>query len=283
MNILLIGSGAREHAIAKVIRRSEQPVKIVCLSTVENPALKKLCDGYVVSALDDQVAIAKTIDDYSINYAVIGPEAPLAAGVADYLQSQGVSAFGPTKALAQIESSKAYARHLLQHEECASLPAYQAFDSLDGIEDFIERCNHHYVIKANGLMSGKGVKVSGEHLHTTEEALAFAKEIFAKGQTLVIEEKLEGVEFSLFSVSDGKTVKHFPLVQDHKRAYEGDMGPNTGGMGSYSCANGLLPFLSEKDVAQAQRLNEKTLSLLQQKEGEDYQGILYGGYMLIVS
>lgn len=280
MNILLIGSGAREHALAKAIKQSPQKTKLFCLSNVINPAIKDLCEDYIIGSTSDLTLISQTAETHNIDYAIIGPEAPLADGVADCLQSLGICTFGPTKALAQIETSKLFARDLLKAANIPNIPLYASFNSKDGMDDFIDQCEGHYVIKADGLMSGKGVKVSGEHLHTKQDAHAFADFIFSKGQTFVMEEKLNGIEFSLFSLTDGKTVKHFPLVQDHKRAYENDEGPNTGGMGSYSCADGKLPFLSDEDIATAQQLNEKTLELLQQETGEIYQGILYGGYML---
>ena len=280
MNILLIGSGAREHALAKVIKQSKHSSCLFCLSDVINPAIKKLCEDYIIANTSDINAIQKAARQHAIDYVIIGPEAPLADGVADCLQTLNIPSFGPTQALAQIETSKVFARNLLKEAGIANIPRYASFDTQEGMDNFIDQCQVQYVIKADGLMAGKGVKVSGEHLHSKQEAHAFADFIFAKGQTFVIEEKLHGIEFSLFSLTDGKTVKHFPLVQDHKRAYDNDEGPNTGGMGSYSCSNGQLPFLSDHDIAVAQKLNEKTLELLQQKTGQNYQGILYGGYML---
>jgi phosphoribosylamine--glycine ligase len=137
----------------------------------------------------------------------------------------------------------------------------------------------NHVIKDDGLAGGKGVKVFGDHLNTRAESLAFCNEILAHGHPFVIEEKLEGEEFSLLSFTDGTTLRHMPAVQDHKRAFNGDRGPNTGGMGSYTDANGSLPFLSPADIAAARRTNEHVIAALHRDLNEPYRGILYGGFM----
>ena len=137
-----------------------------------------------------------------------------------------------------------------------------------------------YVIKFDGLMGGKGVRVSGEHLKNIDEGVAYANEIINIGGKFLIEERLVGEEFSLMSFVDGKVCKHMPVVQDHKRAYEGDTGPNTGGMGTYSFGNHSLPFLSEKDINEAQKTNELVAKQLFEETGTPYVGILYGGFML---
>ncbi|MBT5747995.1 MAG: phosphoribosylamine--glycine ligase, partial [Candidatus Marinimicrobia bacterium] len=134
-----------------------------------------------------------------------------------------------------------------------------------------------------GLAGGKGVKVSGDHLHSHEKALAYCTELVNNDGEFVIEEKFIGEEFSLMSFCDGETLKHMPAVQDHKRAYEGDTGPNTGGMGTYSDANHSLPFLTKGDIAQAHEINIKTANAVKDKFGEGYKGILYGGFMATAS
>jgi len=153
--------------------------------------------------------------------------------------------------------------------------------ALAGIEDWIAELEGKYVVKADGLMGGKGVKVSGEHLASTAEALSFAEEVFAKGQGVVIEERFEGEEFSLMSFCDGETLVHMPPVQDHKRAFVGDTGPNTGGMGSYSGEDHLLPFLTEADVAAARAINEAMARALRLECGAPFKGVLYGAFMCL--
>jgi len=138
-----------------------------------------------------------------------------------------------------------------------------------------------YVVKADGLTGGKGVKVAGDHLHSHTEALIYAQELLDNAGQFVVEEKLIGEEFSLMSFSDGETLRHMPPVQDHKRAYEGDTGPNTGGMGSYSGENGKLPFLTQTDIEQAQEINVQTVAALMTAFEIPYQGILYGGFIAV--
>jgi phosphoribosylamine--glycine ligase len=149
---------------------------------------------------------------------------------------------------------------------------------LDGVREFLEELND-YVIKADGLMGGKGVKVSGDHLKNIDEGFAYCKELIEKDFSFVIEEKFIGQEFSLMSFLDGKSATHMPVVQDHKRAFADDKGPNTGGMGAYSCSNHCLPFLLPEEVKYAQKINEEVMRALFMELGEEYKGILYGGFM----
>ena len=150
---------------------------------------------------------------------------------------------------------------------------------MGGVAEFLNELGENYVVKYDGLAGGKGVKVSGEHLHSHGEALAYCKELVDKNGEFVIEGKFIGEEFSLMSFCDGDTLKHMPAVQDHKRAYEGDTGPNTGGMGTYSDANHSLPFLSDEEISQAHEINIKTARAVNDKFVEGYKGILYGGFM----
>lgn len=277
MNILLIGSGAREHALARAIKKSPQATRLFCFASSINPGIVPLCDSFLPSNLNDVEAMVKFAENHAIDLAIIGPEAPLALGVVDRFKTMGIQCIGPTKKLAQIETSKGFTRDLLSKYNVPGMPAYQRFEGIsDAAQDFLTTLGDNYVIKADGLMGGKGVKVAGEHLHSHEEALAFCREI---NSPFVIEEKLFGPEFSLISFSDGTHCAHMPAVQDHKRAYENDTGPNTGGMGSYSDANHSLPFLTEQDIAEAHAINEATVKVLKTEFNEPYQGILYGGFM----
>ena len=150
---------------------------------------------------------------------------------------------------------------------------------MDGVDEFLLSLGENYVVKYDGLAGGKGVKVAGDHLHSHEEAKSYCKELIDKGGTFVIEKKLIGEEFSLMSFCDGSSLVHMPAVQDHKRAYEGDAGPNTGGMGTYSDSDHSLPFLENSHIRSAQKINEKTASALKDKFKEGYKGILYGGFI----
>jgi fusion protein PurCD len=178
-----------------------------------------------------------------------------------------------------LETSKAFTRDLLNEYDIPGGPKYQTFNSMGGVAEFLNELGENYVVKYDGLAGGKGVKVSGEHLHSHGEALAYCKELVDKNGEFVIEGKFIGEEFSLMSFCDGDTLKHMPAVQDHKRAYEGDTGPNTGGMGTYSDANHSLPFISDDEISQAHEINIKTAKAVNDKFGEGYKGILYGGFM----
>lgn len=286
--VLIVGSGAREHAIAATLARSPQRPDLICYSSAHNPGIERLCRRYATGSVVDVNAMVAFAKDQAATLAVIGPEAPLAAGAADALWAAGVPTVGPKQSLARIESSKSFARELLKKHAIPGNPEFYRFAANGGAskdqvlreaEAVVRRLGAQHVIKDDGLAGGKGVKVFGDHLHSAEESLAYCRELLDAGHPFVVEEKLEGEEFSLLSFTDGATLRHMPAVQDHKRAYEGDRGPNTGGMGSYSGADGLLPFLTREDVLEAQGINERTIAALREECGEPYRGILYGGFM----
>ena len=282
-NILVIGSGAREHAIVRALDRSTQEKTISCLASNMNPGIAELCDELTVNNINDPEFVVSYAKETDATLAIVGPENPLAAGVADALWGAGVKTVGPKKDLAQLETSKAFTRNLLKEYDIPGGPKYQTFDTLDGVTDFLNELGENYVVKYDGLAGGKGVKVAGDHLHSHDEALAYCQELVDSDGEFVIEEKFVGEEFSLMSFCDGDNLKHMPAVQDHKRAYEGDTGPNTGGMGTYSDANHSLPFLTNNDISQALEINIQTARAIKDKFGVGYKGILYGGFMATAS
>ena len=277
--ILLLGSGAREHAIARALAFSPQNPAIACLAANNNPGIQELAENFAVGDCNDPEAAVRLAQQCSAELAIIGPEAPLEAGVADALWNAGIPTVGPKKAHAQIETSKGFTRDLLAKYNIPGGPLYRRFDSLDGVAEFLEELGEDYVVKYDGLMGGKGVKVSGDHLHSHDEALDYCTKLVNRGGSFVVEEKLIGEEFSLMSFCDGEHLAHMPPVQDHKRAYEGDEGPNTGGMGSYSDADHSLPFLTDDDTSHAQQINETTAQALKKEFSEGYKGVLYGGFI----
>ncbi|API86246.1 phosphoribosylamine--glycine ligase [Francisella uliginis] len=279
MNILLVGSGSREHAIAEAVKKSSIENNLYCVSGAVNPGIDKIAQGYKIANICDCDAVLEYAKAKNVNIAIIGPEAPLEAGLADTLKSQGIGVVGPTKKLAQLETSKGFTRDLIRDYEVGANPFFKKFNSMDGVEETLKKYAKQFVIKADGLCGGKGVLVWGDHLHSMSEAIKHCQSLVDAGQEFVIEEKLVGQEFSLISFTDGKNFIHMPAVQDHKRAHEGDKGPNTGGMGTYSDADHSLPFLSDKDIQRAKEINEKVVHALAEKFGELYQGILYGGFM----
>jgi phosphoribosylamine--glycine ligase len=277
--ILIAGSGAREHAIAAALSRSSPRPELVCFSGARNPGIASLCSAYGIGSITHPTEVAAFAREQQATMAVIGPEAPLAAGVADALWAAKIPVVGPTQSLARIESSKGFTRELLTKYQIPGNPFYQRFASLDGVEEVFARYANRHVIKDDGLAGGKGVKVCGDHLLSIEDSFAFSRELVSRGHSFVVEEKVEGEEFSLMSFCDGKTLRHMPAVQDHKRAYEDDKGPNTGGMGTYTDSDHKLPFLEDTDIASAQEINQQVAAALAEECGAPYKGILYGGFM----
>lgn len=277
--ILVIGSGAREHAIVRAFGRSPQKKEIYCLATNLNPGLVELCDDFTVGNINDSNFVVPYAKKTGTTLAVIGPENPLSEGVADALWDADVKVVGPKKDLARLETSKSFTRNLLKEYGIPGGPIYQTFSTEDGVSEFLSELGENYVVKYDGLAGGKGVMVSGDHLHSHDEALAYCRELINKNGEFVIEEKFIGEEFSLMSFCDGENLEHMPAIQDHKRLFEGDKGPNTGGMGTYSDANHSLPFLSDDNIAQACEINLQTAEAVKDKFGEGYKGVLYGGFM----
>ena len=280
MNILIIGSAAREHAIAIALQRSQQKINLYCCGKYNNPGIRQMCHKYWAGDNSDVETVVKLAKEWGIGLAIIGPEEPLENGMADALWEASIPTIGPRKKLARIETSKTFARDLMKKYNIPGLPKFKAFQDMKGVEAFLQELGEgNYVVKADGLMGGKGVKVAGDHLHSFAEAIQFCKEIFDQGQPLMVEQKLIGQEFSYQAFCDGEHIIPMPLVQDHKRAFVDDKGPNTGGMGSYSDADHGLPFLTKKDIETAWKINESTYKALMEEIGEKYIGVLYGSFI----
>lgn len=281
-NVLLIGNGAREHAIAEAIVRSGHKPTLFSFMKANNPAIAALSSAVYIGSYDNLDDINTFARDNAIDFAVIGPEDPLNNGVVDSLRRIGIPAVGPTKQLAQLETSKSFTRNLLSKYNIPGNPKYQIFTSMDGIEEFIGGLDG-VVIKPDGLTGGKGVMVQGDHFETKEEALEHCREILREHSVVIVDEKLEGEEFSLQCLSDGINVVATPPVQDHKRRFVGDKGPNTGGMGSYSSEDHSLPFMTSADVAEGLAITRKVAEAIYKETGEYYKGVMYGGFIITKS
>ncbi len=273
MKILVLGSGAREHAIILALRSEEAPHEIFV-----SPGNAGIAQDAAVVTVDqlDGAAVTNFANENSIDLVVIGPEAPLVAGVADALRERGIPVFGPGKAAAQLEGSKAFAKRVM---DAASVPTGRAVRaaSVDEVEAAFDDLGAPYVVKADGLAAGKGVLVTSDRA----AALAHAAHYLPSGPVLV-EEFLSGPEVSLFFLSDGDTVRALSPAQDFKRAYDGDEGPNTGGMGAYS----PLPWLDEQFGSESSFVELVTeqvaLPVIRQleAEGTPFIGLLYAGLIL---
>lgn len=272
IDILLLGSGGREHALAKKLAESPR-----CGTLYIAPGNGgTLQEGVNVAlAEDDPEAVAAFAREEGIGLVVIGPEAPLVAGVADAVRAAGIACFGPGAEGAQMEGSKRFSKELMER---AGIPtaAYGSFTDEEAALAYVREQGAPLVVKADGLAAGKGVVVATEQ-EQAEEAVreCFAGAFGDAGSTVVIEECLTGPECSLLAFTDGKAVRPMATAQDHKRALEGDRGPNTGGMGVYS----PVPIVTDEELAVMKRVMVDTVAELA-AEGIDYRGCLYGGFML---
>lgn len=272
IDILLLGSGGREHALAKKLAESPR-----CGTLYIAPGNGgTLQEGVNVALAEDEPeAVAAFAREEGIGLVVIGPEAPLVAGVADAVRAAGIACFGPGAEGAQMEGSKRFSKELMER---AGIPtaAYGSFTDEEAALAYVCEQGAPLVVKADGLAAGKGVVVATEQ-GQAEEAVreCFAGAFGDAGSTVVIEECLTGPECSLLAFTDGKTVRPMATAQDHKRALEGDRGPNTGGMGVYS----PVPIVTDEELAVMKQVMVDTVAELA-AEGIDYRGCLYGGFML---
>jgi phosphoribosylamine--glycine ligase len=254
MNILLIGCGGREHAIGKkLISNRRLNMKLYYYGKHSNVGLDRI--GKRLEG--DIISLVQQVQQCKITLIVVGPEKYLEEGLVDKFTALNIKCIGPTKKLARIETSKSYAREFMTRNGLSIMcPKYRVIEPNDhNYARYLVEFNK-YVIKRDGLHGGKGVKVSNDHLTTLNEAIELCEEIIRSGEKFIIEEKLEGNEFSLMSFSDGYTLKHMPPIKDYKRAFNNDKGPNTGSMGSIKGDENLLSFLNKNDISICQVINE---------------------------
>jgi phosphoribosylamine--glycine ligase len=267
--VLLVGGGGREHAIARSLAPD---CSLYACASNRNPGIAGLADGFEVLSEQDAGAIAAYATSVDATLAVVGPESALEAGVADELDDAGVYTFGPRAADARIETDKAFQRRFMRDNDVPGCPDFEAFDDVEAACEHVEQYPGDVAVKPVGLTGGKGVKVTGDQV-TKAEATEYMRE--SDWDEWVVEERLVGEEFTVQAfVADGD-LRTSPAVQDHKRAYEGDEGPNTGGMGSYSDATDHLPFMTPADYDAAVEILEATVAAM-----PSYKGVLYGQFML---
>jgi phosphoribosylamine--glycine ligase len=268
--VLLVGGGGREHAIARAL--SESNADLYACAGNRNPGIAAIAEGFETLETTNPKAVVSYAETVGATLAVVGAEGPLAAGVADALDDAGIYAFGPNEAEARIETDKAFQRRFMREHDVPGCPDFETFDDMEAACEYIDDYDGDLAVKPAGLTGGKGVRVTGDQV-TKAEAKAYLRD--SDYDRVVLEERLVGEEFTVQAfVADGD-LRVTPAVQDHKRAYEGDEGPNTGGMGSYSDSGLALPFMSDEDYREAVSVLEATVDAL-----DGYKGVLYGQFML---
>jgi phosphoribosylamine--glycine ligase len=273
MNILLLGSGGREHALAWKIAASPLLKKLYCA-----PGNAGIAQEAEIVPLDigDHAAVIAFCKQNAINFVVVGPEAPLCAGIVDDLEAAGIKAFGPSKKAAQLEGSKGFTKDLCKANNIPTA-AYERFTSAEPAKDYVRAQGAPIVVKADGLAAGKGVVVA----ETVDEALdaidmMFAGSLGAAGAEVVVEEFLSGEEASFFALCDGTTAIPLASAQDHKRAFDNDQGPNTGGMGAYSPAPVMTDEMTKRTMDEIVMPTMRAMSAM----GAPYKGVLFAGLMI---
>lgn len=279
MKVLVVGTGAREHAICNALK---EDVELYSYMSKINPGISKIAT-FKQGDEGDVKKVAEFAKENKIDIAFIGPEAPLGKGIVDELEKNKIKCVGPNKSAARIETDKSFMRNLFENYKIDGSLIYKVFDNIEDINTFLDKFEKDVVIKPVGLTGGKGVKIVGDHLKNNQEAKEYAKEIIENKiggfSQVIIEERLVGEEFTIQAFCDGKNLAPMPAAQDHPHAFEGDTGAITGGMGSYSDKGGLLPFLSQENYDKAVEIMKDTLKAIA-KEAIPYKGILYGQFML---
>lgn len=267
--VLLVGGGGREHAIARAL--SADCSLYGCASN-RNPGIIRLADGFASISETATEKIVDFAESVGATLAVVGPESGLQAGVADALDDAGIYTFGPQAEEARIETDKVFQREFMQDNDIPGCPVFETFTDMEAACDYIDESDIDLAVKPAGLTGGKGVKVIGDQVDKEGAKEYIRNEDYDR---VVLEERFVGEEFTIQAfVADGD-LRTTPAVQDHKRAYEGDEGPNTGGMGSYSDTGFDLPFMTKGDYEDAVEIMEATVAAL-----PGYKGILYGQFML---
>lgn len=279
--VLVVGGGAREHAICDAITRSQHTELYVVMKN-KNPGIVDLATKVLIEKETNVDKVVEFAKQNQIDIVCIGPEAPLQQGLGNALAKQSIGVCAPSKEAARIETDKEWMRNLMKNHDIDGQLQYQPFTDSQQAQAFIKHLDGKVALKPIGLTGGKGVWVEGDHFTTIDEAMTYVNKVISESiggaAKILIEEKAEGEEFTVQAFSDGNHIVTLPAVQDHKRLLPGDKGPNTGGMGSYSCETGLLPFLTKQDYDQAVMILKQIIEALQ-KEECPYIGPIYGQFM----
>ncbi len=275
MRLLVIGGGGREHALAWKLAQSPKCEKLYALPG--NPGMEDIAECMGGISMEDSAAVVKLAQEKAIDLVVVGPEVPLTNGIVDALGEAGIRAFGPSRLAAEIEGSKVFSKGLMKKYGIPTAK-YEVFTEAEAAREYVRKEGAPIVIKADGLAAGKGVIVAmtmDEALHAIDDIME-DKAFGQAGSRVVIEEFMEGEEASLLAFTDGETIVPMISSQDHKRAYDGDKGPNTGGMGTYAPA----PVMTEEMVQAATEKILRPVIAAMKAEGRPYQGCLYAGLMI---
>ena len=307
-NVLVVGGGGREHAIIRALLKNNHKIKIYCMAKNVNPAIADLAEMIIVDINNLHDVVSRlSVYKFDFQFAIIGPENPIALGLSDVIEANGIPCIAPRQKYAQIEYNKNFCRELIEElkpdfdlsPDYKYIPYNKPNTMIHDICTFIDKHEGNVVIKNTGLCGGKGVLVQGDHFTTKDQAKDLTIGFLHRETSVILEEKLVGEEFSLMTFCDGNgNFKHMPPIQDYKRAYDGNKGPNTGGMGCIISENNTLPFLTSDEISFAETVNEQValklheivsqppsldssmlLNLPHQVNANGYRGILYGSFM----
>ncbi len=277
MRALLIGGGGREHAIGLSLVKSG--TELVVISPNKNPGLLRIAKELIIGDENDRDFVLQIAQRIAPDYVFIGPESPLARGVSDVLLKNKFKVFAPSSISARLETSKSYLRGFMSENGLRGNIEGRAFSDPREAEDFIKEVDYNFVIKPDGLTGGKGVMVQGAHFQKKEDGIRITREYLDSGmRSVLVEKKMTGEEFSLQAFVKGAKIYFLPLVQDYKRGYENDEGPNTGGMGSIYFSERGLPFISSDTTVESRKIMSDLVKKFSEKV-EDYVGPIFGGFI----
>ncbi|QKQ99622.1 phosphoribosylamine--glycine ligase [Metallosphaera tengchongensis] len=292
MKVLLVGDGAREHAMAEALANSAEGYRVFALSSYVNPGIREAVlrtgGDYVTGNINSRDEVKRAISRFNPDFGVIGPEDPLFYGVADEFRANGIPVVGPNKAAAEIERSKVWMRSLMWKYNIEGRLRYKAFSSIEEASKFILEYQGSVAVKPSEQVGGKGVKVVADiqAYLSKEKRRALSKSVNEIGSLvkneikIIIEERVDGPEYTLHVLTDGQTFLPLPLAQDYKHAYQDGIGPETGGMGSISGPGHLLPFINQEEYQGTLDIIKKTADAIRTEAGESYKGFISGQMML---